>query len=198
MTDQQSDPKKPHPALQSVRESMMQGLGQLADYFGYNRVMGELYAALMLHPGPMSLDELKDRVHKSKASVSMNTRTLEYMGAVREVWVREDNPSNRKYYEAETDFWKILNMVLGGRELKDVETALNVLEQNIQYLRESDGHMSEEDRQLAEFYVQRIDQLSDFFRFAKLILTGILERRFNLDMESLTQPPEGSPDDEDA
>ncbi|NJL94914.1 MAG: hypothetical protein HC915_14945 [Anaerolineae bacterium] len=193
MSDATENSRKLNPALQAVHDSMMQGLGQLADYFGYNRVMGELYAALLLTSGPLSLDELKERVHKSKASVSMNTRTLEYMGAVREVWVREDNPSNRKYYEAETDFWKILQKVLGGRELRDVERALAVLEESIESLRGALSEMNAEDQALAELYIQRIDLLSDFFRFAKAILTTILDRRFELDMNDLKgTPPEGS------
>ena len=66
--------------LKAVHDSLMQGLGQLADYFGDNRVMGELYATLLLHPGPMSLDELKVRVHKSKASVSTHMHALERWG----------------------------------------------------------------------------------------------------------------------
>ena len=185
MSDSQDDSKDLDPNLEAVQDSMMQGLGQLADYFGYNRVMGELYAALLLSPGALSLDELKERVHKSKASVSMNTRTLEFMGVVREVWVREDNPSNRKYYEAESDFWKIVTQILGGRELKDVETALNVLEQNIDTLRAGRADMNEDQRELADFYIKRIDQLSDFFRFAKLVLTRILERGFDLDVDGL-------------
>lgn len=173
-----SDPhngKPLNPQLQAVNESMMQGLGQLADYFGYNRVMGEIYAALLLNPGPMSLDELKERVKKSKASVSMNTRTLEYMGAVREVWIREDNPSNRKYYEAESDFWKIVAKLLGAREMKDLETALTVLEHNMEQLRTGSSQMSEEDCQLADLYIKRMDELSEFFRFAKVVLTSILK-----------------------
>jgi DNA-binding transcriptional regulator GbsR (MarR family) len=176
-----------HPNIQTVHDSLMQGLGQLADYFGYNRVMGELYATLLLHPGPMSLDELKDRVHKSKASVSMNTRTLEYMGAVKEVWVREDNPSNRKYYEAEGDFWKIVSKALGGRELKDIDLALDVLEENIRRLHETRHEMDAEQRELAEWYIQRMEGLDGFFRFAKLILTTVLERASELNLGEVTR-----------
>ncbi|MBZ0308614.1 MAG: hypothetical protein K8I82_21285 [Anaerolineae bacterium] len=182
---EKSNGKPLNPHLQAVSESMMQGLGQLADYFGYNRVMGEIYAALLLNPGPMSLDELKHRVKKSKASVSMNTRTLEYMGAVREVWVREDNPSNRKYYEAESDFWKILAKILGGREMKDLETALNVLEKNTANLRTASKNMTEEECVLADLYLKRLDELSEFFRFAKLILTSILKHGPQLDISEV-------------
>jgi DNA-binding transcriptional regulator GbsR (MarR family) len=168
--------------LQLVHDSLMQGLGQLADYFGYNRVMGELYATLLLHPGPISLDDLKDRVHKSKASVSMNTRTLELMGAVKEVWVREDNPSNRKYYEAESDFWKILSKILGGREMKDIDLSLAVLEDNIAFLNKNMANFEPDERELAAFYIQRMNLLKDFFRLAKLILTTILEKASAMDV----------------
>lgn len=175
-------PEELNPELQAVHDSLMQGLGQLADYFGYNRVLGELYATLLLHPGAMSLDELKDRVHKSKASVSMNTRTLEYMGAVKEVWVREDNPSNRKYYEAEKDFWKIISKILGGREMKDIEQSLGVLQDNIDRLSESKKNMDPANRELAAFYIDRMHLLQQFFNFARLILTAILERAGELDL----------------
>jgi len=81
--------------LDAVNESMLEGLGRLAEYFGYNKIMGQLYGALLLSPEALSLDDLGTQLAISKASVSMNMRTLEQMGVVREVWVRGDR---RKYY----------------------------------------------------------------------------------------------------
>ncbi len=174
-----SDVERLHPTLQAVNDSMLEGLGQLADYFGYNRVIGKMYGALLLSPQPMSLDDLVDHLSVSKASVSMNMRMLENLGIVREVWVRGDR---RKFYEAESDFWKILTNVLGARELRDVNQALEVLEGNIQELREAIPTMDQADQALASYYVERIDQMKDFFRFAKLILTSILERNRNINV----------------
>lgn len=174
-----SDGTLRHPTLQAVNDSMLEGLGQLADYFGYNRVIGKMYGALLLSPQPMSLDDLVDHLSVSKASVSMNMRMLENLGIVREVWVRGDR---RKFYEAESDFWKILTNVLGARELRDVNQALEVLESNIQHLREAIPNMDQADQSLASYYVGRIDQMKDFFRFAKLILTSILERNRNINV----------------
>jgi len=188
MVNQQENKKKSFdPHLMAVHESMMKGLGQLADYFGFNRVMGELYATLLLNPDPMSLDDLKDRVHKSKASVSMNTRTLEYMGAVNEVWIREDNPSNRKFYEAESDFWKILSQRLGTQELKDIDLAIGVMEENVARLENAQSDMDEEDRTLSDFYVNRMKLLVDFFKFAKLLLTTILEQATELNVSEVSR-----------
>src|SRR5436190_20594578 len=121
--------------------------------------MGKMYGALLLSPQPMSLDDLMNHLDISKASVSMNMRTLENMGIVREVWVRGDR---RKYYEAEPDFWKILTNVLGGRELREVNQALNVLESNMDKVRNTAASMPEKDQELAQFYLQRMTQVRSF------------------------------------
>ena len=180
----QPDQSKLNHELGNVNDSMLDGLGQLADYFGYNRVMGKMYGALLLSPSPMSLDDLMNHLDISKASVSMNMRTLENMGIVREVWVRGDR---RKYYEAEPDIWKIITNVLGSRELREVNQALSVLETNVDQLSAATQSMSDEERKLAEFYLQRIDQVRAFFRFAKLVLTSILEREDKPHIGSITR-----------
>lgn len=171
--EEQREPPKLNPILSAANDSMLDGLGQLADYFGYNRVMGKMYGALLLSPEPMSLDDVMNHLDISKASVSMNMRTLENLGIVREVWVRGDR---RKFYEAEPDFWKILTNVLGSRELREVNEALNVLERNMENIRASETDMHDKDQELAQFYVERMSQVRGFFRFAKLVLTAIMER----------------------
>jgi HTH-type transcriptional regulator, glycine betaine synthesis regulator len=192
MTDEQNvfngevnnEPLRLNPTLSAANQSMLEGLGQLADYFGYNRVMGKMYGALLLNPGPMSLDDLMNHLDISKASVSMNMRMLENLGIVREVWVRGDR---RKYYEAEPDFWKILSNVLGSRELREVNQALTVLENSIDKLKETAPTMPDDDRELAQFYVERIDQVRSFFRFAKLVITSFLERGGKFDLDKVTR-----------
>jgi DNA-binding transcriptional regulator GbsR (MarR family) len=182
-SNEQNTSQKLTPVLSTVNDSILDGLGQLADYFGYNRVMGKMYGALLLSPMPMSLDDLLNHLDVSKASVSMNMRMLENLGIVREVWVRGDR---RKYYEAESDFWKILNNVLGGRELREINQALSVLEANVEKLQEANSTMTEKDRELAQLYLERMEQIRAFFRFAKLVITSILERT-NLDMGDVTR-----------
>jgi len=182
--DERSELPKLNPTLSAANNSMLEGLGQLADYFGYNKVMGKMYGALLLNPQPMSLDDLMNHLDISKASVSMNMRTLENMGIVREVWVRGDR---RKYYEAEPDFWKILTNVLSGRELREINQALNVLNNNVDNLRQTAPTMSEEDQALAQFYVERLDQVRGFFKFAKLVVTSILERNSSINLSDISR-----------
>ncbi|MCZ7545910.1 MAG: hypothetical protein M5R40_21370 [Anaerolineae bacterium] len=181
-------------SLEAVHESMLEGLGRLADYFGYSKVIGQLYGALLLSPAPLSLDDLKDRLQISKPSVSMNMRTLETLGAVRPVYIRGDR---RKYYEADSDLWQVAQRILGSREVREVELALRVLDNNTARLREAIPHMSEEKRKLADYYLGRIDALQDFFRFADLLLQMILYSNTSLP-DLFDRSPHGEEDDAEA
>jgi DNA-binding transcriptional regulator GbsR (MarR family) len=174
----------PDATLRAVQDSMLDGLGQLSDYFGFSKVMGQLYGALLLSPTPLSLDDLVERLDISKANVSMNLRTLEHMGMVRQAWVRG---GRRKYYEAETDFWQIIANILSGREMRDVERALSVLEDDVKRLEATMPQMSEEDKKLSELYMERITQIQALFRFAQLIITSILAQVGEVDLKDVSR-----------
>lgn len=160
--------------LQAVRDSVIRGLGQLTDFFGFSPVMGHLYGALLMSPTPLSLDELEAIVAMSKASVSMNMQALERWGMVRQVWVKGDR---RKYYEAESDLWKIVTYVLESRERREVGVAVNILEDNAQRLQEAQSRLSEEDRALSEHYLTQVKNLQGFFQFAQMTLEILLTRQ---------------------
>lgn len=161
--------------LRAVHDTMLEGLSQLADYFGFSKVMGQLYGTLLLSPGPLSLDDMMDRLSISKASVSMNMRTLEHMGMVRQVWVRGGS-GRRKYYEAETEFWQIITNLFSGREMRDVERAISVMDDNSDQLKEALKDMSEEDAALARLYIERMHQLQSLFQFAQMIMSSVLSQ----------------------
>lgn len=169
----------------TVNTSIIDGLGQLASYFGFSKVIGQLAGALLLSPDPLSLDDLMNRLGISKASVSTHMRTLEHIGVAREVWVKDDR---RKFYRAESDFWQILTNILSSRELRDVNQALRVLEDDADHLQRALPEMSDEEHRLAEFYVERLEQLQDFFRLAQLLLTSIIQHARNRsDMGDITR-----------
>lgn len=172
--------------LQAVQDSMLDGLGQLAAYFGFSKVMGQLYGALMLSSDPLSLDDLVELLDISKASVSMNLRTLEHLGMVRQVWVK-GRGDRRKFYEAETDFWQIISNILAGREMRDVERALHVMDDNAERLSKSMANMSEADQELAKLYLERMEQMQSLFRFAQLLITSILGKAGEMDVSQVSR-----------
>jgi DNA-binding transcriptional regulator GbsR (MarR family) len=158
-----------------VHDSMLDGLGQLLDYFGFSKVMGQLYGALLLSDQPLCLDDLVERLDISKANVSMNLRSIENLGMVRQVWVKGAS-GRRKYYEAETDFWQIITNILKGREMRDVGRALSVMNDNVNLLNERMDSMDNDDQRLAAHYIDRITQLQSLFQFAQIMITTILAR----------------------
>lgn len=175
-----------HPSLMAVQQSMLDGLGQLSAYFGFSKVMGQLYGALLLSADPLSLDDLVELLDISKASVSMNLRTLEHMGMVRQVWVRGSG-GRRKFYEAETDFWQIISNILAGREMRDVDRALTVMDDNVQDLSAALSSMTPDDQTLAKLYLERIEQMQSLFRFAQLVITSILTKAGDMDINDVSR-----------
>lgn len=175
-----------NPNLQAVHDSMLDGLGQLSDYFGFSKVMGQLYAALLLSPEALSLDDLMERLDISKASVSMNIRTLEHMGMVRQVWLRGKS-GRRKYYEAETDFLQIMTNILSGREMRDVDRALSIMQENAKLLEISRDEMTGDEQPVADLYLKRIQQISAVFKFAQLVIMTILEQASQVNLDDFTK-----------
>jgi DNA-binding transcriptional regulator GbsR (MarR family) len=170
--------------LIAVHSSMLEGLSQLSDYFGFSKVMGQLYGALLLSGEALSLDDLMDTLSISKASVSMNIRTLEHMGMVRQVWVKAGG-GRRKYYEAETDFLQIITTILSGREMRDLDRALSVLHESIDRLNNALPQMNEAEKQLGEVYIERITQMQTMFKFAQMLIVSLLARIGDLNLDDI-------------
>lgn len=171
--------------LHDVHDSMLDGLGQLADYFGFSKVMGQLYGTLLLSPKPLSLDDMMERLSISKASVSMNMRTLEHMGMVRQVWVRGGS-GRRKYYEPVTDFWQIINNLFSSREMRDVERAISVMDDNSKRLQGVMSQMTDDEQAIADLYIERMAQLQSMFRLAQMIMTTVLAQAEDDDLSDIS------------
>ena len=173
-----------HESLNGVNDSTVAGLGRLAGFFGFSEVMGRLYGTLLMNPGPLSLDDLVDRLRISKGSVSMNMRALERWGMAKEVWVRGER---KKYYAAEHDLWQVIRNVLNSRERREVMLAIQVLSESVEKLQKAEGELSLEDQELARFYLERIDDLRAFFQFAQMAMETVLGSEENLDFEAVTK-----------
>ncbi len=173
-----------HETLAGVNESTVAGLGRLARFFGFSEVMGRLYGTLLLSPEPMSLDDLAGGLKISKGSVSMNMRDLERWGMATEVWMRGER---KKYYRAESDLWQMIRNVLNSRERREVQMAIRVLSESVAKLQTASDELSPEDRELAEYYLERIAELQSFFQFAQMALETVLGKEETLEFEAVTK-----------
>jgi DNA-binding transcriptional regulator GbsR (MarR family) len=170
--------------LIAVEDSTVAGLGRLAGFFGFSEVMGRLYGMLLLSPEPLSLDDLAEGLRISKGSVSMNMRSLERWGMAKEVWVRGER---KKYYMAESDMWTVIRNVLSGREMREVQLALQVLGESVQKLQEVEGDLPADEREQAVYVLERIDDLRSFFELAQMAMQTFVGSSEGMDFEGIAK-----------
>jgi DNA-binding transcriptional regulator GbsR (MarR family) len=71
-------------------------MGLAMERLGLTRTFGRLFGLLLIADRPLSLDEIAEQLHVSKASVSTNARSCEQIGLARRVGLRGDR---RDFYE---------------------------------------------------------------------------------------------------
>jgi len=124
--------------IRKARYSLIDAAGRTTQGFGVGRIIGQVYALLYLSPEPLSLDELVAGLGVSKASVSTNVRELLKWSAVRKVWIAG---SRKDYYEAEPDFFRIIQGGVLPFVSRKLESSLVEIEEAGAFLGEacSDG-----------------------------------------------------------
>ena len=149
-----------HPQWHTARRKFIEAGGQTTQSFGLGRIIGQMYALLYLSPRPLCLDEIASELGVSKASVSTTIRQLENWTAVRPVWVKGDR---RDFYEAETDFQKVLKHGLLTTLRKKLDTAGTQIQVVEDCLKEAaaQGNGSSDDQSL-EVVVARLERAKKF------------------------------------
>ncbi|MCK0716384.1 GbsR/MarR family transcriptional regulator [Chromohalobacter sarecensis] len=89
--------------LEEARDVMISALAQSMVAYGVTPSVGRIYAVLYFSASPLTLDDIKDEVAMSKASVSTGVRELIDTGMVVKVWKKGDR---KDHYIAEKDFFK--------------------------------------------------------------------------------------------
>ncbi len=141
-----------------IREGLMESMGRITSFWGFSRIMGQLYGLLYLSPKALTLDEMSDSLSISKGNTSINIRALERWNMVKKVWVKGDR---KDFYEAEVDFWKIIKGVLKEREKKEFDLALA----SVSKLRSrSEALQKSANDSEAAFATDRLKKLEDFIK----------------------------------
>lgn len=142
--------------VHELQHGIVETMGRITSFWGFSKIMGQLYGLLYLSPTPLTLDQMAEDLAISKGNVSINIRALERWNMVRQVWIKGDR---KDYYEAETDFWKIMRGVMREREKKEFDQALG----SVGSLRKKgeDIHKKEKSPETA-FVVDRLKSLEDF------------------------------------
>jgi len=158
--------------LEESSRDFINSLGRVADFFGFNRLMGQLYAALFLSPEPLTLDDMVKRLDSSKGNVSINIRSLERWGLVRQIYKWADR---KNYYEAETDIWTAISGILQERERRENSQILRSLTHSIEALEKVSAVASGQEAQVADFYLMRMEMLRKLLQFGDHLLEKMVK-----------------------
>ncbi len=89
--------------IMESRDMIISAIAQTMDLYGVTPSVGRIYGVLYFSNDPMTLDEIKDEVAMSKASVSYGLRELLDIEMVSKVWRKGER---KDLYVAEKDFLK--------------------------------------------------------------------------------------------
>lgn len=143
--------------LEKVQDGFIAYLGRLCNSFGLNEFVAQLYALLYLNGDrPMSLDEMAQKLHVSKGSVSVNIRILENWGMVSKVWVKG---TRKDFYVANPDIKKVVITRVKSGVQKRASEMSEMMEEMKAAVKSADKNWSDEEKRLAKIYQERIREI---------------------------------------
>lgn len=139
-----------------AREEVIEAAARSAKVYGLNGSYGRLYAILFFADEPLSLDALADRSGYAKSTVSTAMQTMERLHFVH----RRSIPGEGKrlYFEAETDFWHILQQVMNQEVRREIRTMTQALDSAEATLESADGPQAEQDLEKVQFLKRQYDE----------------------------------------
>jgi HTH-type transcriptional regulator, glycine betaine synthesis regulator len=145
-----------------------EAIGDVIEHWGFRRVLGRVWTVLFIAVDPLPAAAIGERLSLSSGAVSMSLTELQRWGVVRRVF----RPGDRKeYFEAETDFWKMISKVFDERERLLAESVRGRLERAVALL-EARPQSPEHARS-----VDRVKRLLSFVIVAQTALDGFIRSR---------------------
>ncbi|MFO0761112.1 MAG: hypothetical protein U0359_31830 [Byssovorax sp.] len=143
-------------------------IGDIIEHWGFRKGLGRVWTVLFLAGEPQPAAAIGDKLQMSAGAVSMSLTELQRWGVVHRVW----KPGERKeFFEAETDFWRMISKVFDERERLLATSVRARLERAAELLlRTPESHA----RSVA---LDRVNRLLSFVIVAQTALDGFIKSR---------------------
>jgi DNA-binding transcriptional regulator GbsR (MarR family) len=143
-------------------------IGDVIEHWGFRKVLGRVWTVLFIAAEPLPAATIGERLSMSAGAVSMALTELQRWGVVRRVW----KPGERKeFYEAETDFWRMISKVFDERERLLAQEVESRLRRAVELL---ESAPSTPDTRVS---IDRVERLLSFVLVAKGALDGFIKSR---------------------
>lgn len=164
-------PKPDPPADAPAREAELlaaDAIGDIIEHWGFRKVLGRVWTVLFIAAEALPAATIGERLSMSAGATSMALTELQRWGVVKRVW----RPGERKeFYEAETDFWRMISKVFDERERLLAESVRERLERAAQLLRNAAPGP------LTKSSIDRVERLLSFVLVAETALDGFIKSR---------------------
>ncbi|MEM8599869.1 MAG: transcriptional regulator [Bacteroidota bacterium] len=136
--------------LTPLQQDLVAEFGNIYEGYGLNRLKGLILGLLMTQDAPVSLDDMKDLLGRSKGALSGAVRELVPIGLIRKV----DGPNTRRDY-----------YVLDGEVfLNNFKFNMATVRKNRRTAEQFAKEMESEDAQTYAGTLDRLEQMEAFYR----------------------------------
>ncbi|MFK3939123.1 GbsR/MarR family transcriptional regulator [Alkalihalobacillus sp. NPDC078783] len=171
----------------AIHQMIKKSMAETVEMYGGSRSVGQIYSALYLHNGPMTLDDLREQTGMSKGSMSLGVRRLLDDRLIERVYRREER---KDLYQTRGDFIQIFSAFFTKLWKNDVQkNALTIQEAQVKYesmlnASESEADYHEALRMIKKtkeslLYYTFLDALVEDFQSGEFI--QYLTEKYNLD-----------------
>src|SRR5688572_786818 len=141
-------------------------IGDVIEHWGFRKALGRVWTILYLETVLLSAADIAQRLTMSSGAVSTTLAELQRWGVARRVW----KPGERKeFFEAETDFWKMISKVVSERERFLAESVRDRLESAVSSAQEAPKSAKR------AHVIDRIKRLSSFANVAQTVLDSFIQ-----------------------
>src|SRR3954468_6179514 len=143
-------------------------IGDIIEHWGFRKGLGRVWTMLFIAAEPLPAAAIGEQLQMSAGAVSMSLTELQRWGIVHRVW----RPGERReFFEAETDFWKMISKVFDERERLLAESVRGRLERAVSLLERAPRS------QATATAIDRVNRLLSFVIVAQAALDGFIKSR---------------------
>jgi DNA-binding transcriptional regulator GbsR (MarR family) len=123
----------PQQNLRTAQDTFIRRWGEMAQTWGINRTMGEIFAFCYITGQPQCTDDVMERLNISRGNASMSLRALVDWGIIRRMHRRGER---REYFETLSDVWEMFSIIAAERKRREMDPVLETIRQCQQMLDE--------------------------------------------------------------
>ena len=156
------------PPQQEAELLAADAIGDIIEHWGFRKGLGRVWTVLFIAGDPMPAAAIGERLSMSAGAVSMALTELQRWGVVHRVW----RPGERReFFQAETDFWRMISKVFDERERLIAESVRGRLERAVALLERAPQTSATKTR------IDRVQRLLSFVIVAEAALDGFIKSR---------------------